>query len=96
MLTRNYSGLPKWLPGAILEETGPVSDKVVLEDGNIVRRHHDQLLPRRETTKLGEQQPEESSEVPPPIPDQVPENPQPSFVERRYPTREHKAPKRFQ
>ena len=43
---RNYSGTRKWLPGTIVEETGPVSAKVELEDGIIVRRHHDQLLAR--------------------------------------------------
>ena len=40
---RNYSGTRKWRPGMIVEETGPVSAKVELEDGIIVRR---QLLAR--------------------------------------------------
>jgi hypothetical protein len=46
VLVRNYAGLPKWLPGTIIEETRPVSDKVELGNGTIVRKHHDQLLPR--------------------------------------------------
>jgi hypothetical protein len=32
------------MPGTIVEETGPVSVKVELGDGNVIRRHHDQLL----------------------------------------------------
>ena len=43
---RNYSGTRNCLPGLIVEETGPVSAKVELKDGIIVRRHHDQLLAR--------------------------------------------------
>ena len=42
----NYSGSRKWQPGVIIEDTGPVSAKVELENGSIVRRHHDQLLAR--------------------------------------------------
>ena len=43
---RNYLKDPKWLPGTIIQETGPVSARVELEDGTVVRRHHDQLLTR--------------------------------------------------
>ena len=32
--------------GVIIEDTGPISAKVELENGSIVRRHHDQLLAR--------------------------------------------------
>ena len=42
--TRNYSGKQKWVIGKIIECTGPISVKVKLEDGKIVRRHYDQLL----------------------------------------------------
>ncbi|XP_031552508.1 uncharacterized protein LOC116289694 [Actinia tenebrosa] len=90
VLARNYSGSPKWLPGTIIKETGPVSGEVELEDGTVVRRHHDQLLPRQE-------QPKEPkvAEVTEPTPAQVESTPDP-VVERRYPTRERRPPDRFQ
>ena len=51
---RNYSGDGKWMPGTIVEQTGPVSVKVELEDGTVIRRHHDQLLARAMTnSELG-------------------------------------------
>ena len=43
---RNYSRGSKWVPGTIIQETGPLSARVQLEDGMIVRRHHDQLISR--------------------------------------------------
>jgi hypothetical protein len=43
---RNYDGNGKWIPGTIVEVTGPVSVKVELENGITVRRHHDQILAR--------------------------------------------------
>ncbi|KAK3745815.1 hypothetical protein QZH41_005677 [Actinostola sp. cb2023] len=54
VLARNYSGQPKWLPGIIIEESGPVSEKIELEDGTIMRRHHDQLLPRQDSPETEE------------------------------------------
>ena len=43
---QNYSRGPKWIPGTIVQETGPVSARIELEDGTVVRRHHDQLVAR--------------------------------------------------
>lgn len=43
---RNYSRGPKWIPGTIIQETGPLSARIELEDGTVVRRHHDQLVAR--------------------------------------------------
>ena len=43
---RNYSGNGEWIPGTIVEVTGPVSVKVELENGTTIRRHHDQILVR--------------------------------------------------
>ena len=48
VVTRNFSHGPKWIPGFITKITGPVSYKVMLGDGNIVRRHVDQILSRPE------------------------------------------------
>ena len=41
---RNYSRGSKWVPGIIIQETGPLPSRVELEDGAVVRRHHDQLV----------------------------------------------------
>ena len=43
---RNYSLGSKWVPGTIIQETGPLSARVELEDGMVVRGHHDQLISR--------------------------------------------------
>ena len=43
---QNYSRGPMWIPGTIIQETGPVSARIELEDGTVVRRHHDQLVAR--------------------------------------------------
>ena len=120
---RNYSGTRKWLPGTIVEDTGPVSAKGELENGIIVQRHHDQLLvcptqpmehqvsqPIPSELAIGS---EGSSQVIPPV--MVVPEPKttaaksegtglPPFTdpvpvetpERRYPTRDHKPPSRYQ
>ncbi|CAH3029824.1 unnamed protein product, partial [Porites evermanni] len=41
---RNYSRGLTWVPGTIIQETGPLSARVELEDGMVVRRHLDQLI----------------------------------------------------
>ena len=43
---RNCFRGSKWVPGTIIQETGPLSAPVELEDGMVVRRHQDQLLSR--------------------------------------------------
>ncbi|XP_045763671.1 uncharacterized protein K02A2.6-like [Maniola jurtina] len=48
ILTRNYSTKDnKWIEGDIIEKTGPVSYKILLNKGNICRRLTDQILPLR-------------------------------------------------
>ncbi|UYV69306.1 hypothetical protein LAZ67_6003196 [Cordylochernes scorpioides] len=42
IVSRNYHG-PKWLPGVVYENTGPVSVKVETGDGKIINRHLDQV-----------------------------------------------------
>ena len=42
--TRNFSGNRKWTPGTIIQQNGPVSARIKLENGDIVKRHEDQLL----------------------------------------------------
>ena len=118
---RNYSGTRNCLSGIIFEETAPVSAKVQLEDGIILRRHHNQLL-ARPTQPMEHQvsQPipselgsEDFSQVIPPVivvPEPktaaaksegtgLPPLTDPVTVEtpeRRYPTRDHKPPSRYQ
>lgn len=48
VLIRNFSYGPKWIPGYIDTVTGPLSYKVILGDGNVVRRHVDQIHSRQE------------------------------------------------
>ena len=43
---RNYSRRSKWVPGTIIRGTGPLSARVELENGMVVRRHHDQFISR--------------------------------------------------
>ncbi|XP_034780493.2 uncharacterized protein K02A2.6-like [Acipenser ruthenus] len=43
---RNYSAGPKWIPATIVGVTGPVSYKAQTPDGQIHRRHVDQLRDR--------------------------------------------------
>ena len=43
---RNCFRGSKWVPGTIIQETGPLSAPVELEDGMVVRRHQDQLISR--------------------------------------------------
>ena len=46
VLARNYRRGPKWMPGTVVDVTGPVSYLVQLTGGLLVRRHVDQLRAR--------------------------------------------------
>ena len=50
---RSYSRDSKWMPGIIVDVTGPLSYKVRAGDGQMHRRHVDQLLDR--TAPLSDQ-----------------------------------------
>ena len=39
----NYTSGPKWVPGTIVEQTGPISFKVQTDNQGMVKRHQDQL-----------------------------------------------------
>ena len=39
----NFAKGPKWLPGVIVDQTGPVSFHIRLDDGRVVRRHQDHI-----------------------------------------------------
>ena len=42
----NFRSGPKWMPGVLKQSTGPTSFSVQLEDGRLLRRHQDHLIPR--------------------------------------------------
>ena len=42
---KNYGPGERWIAGKIVERTGPLSFKIQLSDGRIVRRHQDQMHP---------------------------------------------------
>ena len=44
VLVRNFASGPTWLPGELLQRTGPVSFTAQLSDGRVVRRHQDHIL----------------------------------------------------
>ena len=44
--SKNFGQGPKWIPGEIVESTGPVSFLVKLVSGQIIRRHQDHLRVR--------------------------------------------------
>lgn len=76
--TRNFGSGPAWVPGSITEKTGPVSCKVTLGNGQVVRRHIDQvrggssILPAMTTEGLPDTSSEEDEEPPPQL---LPETP---------------------
>ena len=43
VMARNYGRGNKWLPGTVERKTGPLSFKVRLKSGNLIKRHQDQL-----------------------------------------------------
>ena len=89
----NYSGNQKWVYGTVVERTGPISVKVQLDDGTIVRRHYDQLL------KCRRQQAPAPREVldEPEFQSHAVTEPTAPVVEqpRRYPTRNRGPPERY-
>lgn len=46
--TRNFGYGPRWVQGVIQDITGPVSYKVAIGSGQVVRRHVDQLFSRQQ------------------------------------------------
>lgn len=42
---KNFSVGPKWLPGVVVQITGPLSYMIQLPDGRMLRRHVDHVLP---------------------------------------------------
>ena len=49
---RNFLTGPKWLPGIIMDNTGPTSYRVKLDDDRVVRKHIDQMRIRYDNSEL--------------------------------------------
>ena len=90
MLVRNLRDGPKWIPGIVIEQTGPVSYKVQVND-QIWCRHTDQLL---DHNFVVEPRPEDAKErdipeirIPPPV--ALPESMVVTKTELSIPETEH-------
>lgn len=53
VFTKNYGFGPKWVPGTIESCTGPLSYTIITENGQVLRRHVDQVR-RRDLSRLPE------------------------------------------
>ena len=90
VFVKNYAS-PKvpWVSGKVVESTGPISAKVALHDGRIIRRHQDQisLSNMKDSSNMvpDETQPSNSTVELPVTETQM----------RRYPERERRKPKKF-
>lgn len=71
VFTKNNGYGPKWIPGTIESSTGPLSYTVVTENGQVLKRHVDQIR-RRELSRLPELDPS-TPQVGPNPPTVVPE-----------------------
>ena len=100
VMARDFRSTSKWIPGAIVDRTGPLSYTVKLGNGKIIRRHIDQLRDR--STPLPETSTGTTTQVFEPfqdyhhceLPTQSPP-PDPVTPVRRYPQRERRPPDRF-
>ena len=98
---KNFRGKPRWLPGTIIQVSGPLSFRVELLDGRVMRCHQDQLraresdatraednsdlLPDRSTPSTTLEAETEIEEIDPSAFPQLPL--QETVSGRRYPTR---------
>ena len=109
VMVRNYREGSKWVPGVIIENTGPVSYVVKTSDGLVWRRHVDQIREyvseqmsaSRNLTSV----PQSDDEYGPTLPLQEetvepsPTRPSPAseseVVEHRYPRHDRRPPDRY-
>ena len=55
VMVRDYSkDTSKWSPAFVQKQTGPISYECTVEDGRMVKRHLDQLLPRTIPEKIAD------------------------------------------
>ena len=66
VIVKNYSQQgPGWLPASVEKQTGPLSYQCRLGNGNIVKRHVDQIHPRHEGSPIKSSEPPSAVELPP-------------------------------
>ena len=98
---KNNAKGQKWIPGSITKQTGPVSFKVKLHNGKIIRCHQDQLRKREiDDSALTQQSPLLTDDdltmftgngiTPQVVTEQTHVN-----TERRYPSRQRRPPARY-
>ncbi|XP_049519492.1 uncharacterized protein K02A2.6-like [Dermacentor silvarum] len=111
VMARNYRGRPNWVPGVVVEQSGPVSFNVraTTPRGSFTwRRHKDQLLVRTTDPdrEASDQEGYEFLAFPPsvdPVTSSAPTTSGPAASQeiqtagaRRYPTRDRRPPDRYQ
>lgn len=62
VMYRNYVRGPRWLPGTVVSRNGPSNYQVSTTEGNVVTRHIDQLIKKRQPGIVKGVQEEESEE----------------------------------
>ena len=87
VMIRNYGLGPKWIPGTVERQTGPISYRCQTSDGRLVRRHQDQVIDRsvQEPSNIDNKVQEDSKhmEVPKPFEPSTSETPDTSTGPRR-------------
>lgn len=102
VFARNYAPQGhRWLAGKVLEKTGPLFFRIELQNGNIVRRHIDQLRGRTSTAPAPADNPFEDALPNPEVPNLAggPPPPTPPIAPRpqalRRSARAHRPPDRL-
>ena len=62
VFVKNHGRGDRWLLGQITEVSGPLSFKVKVQDGRVIRSHQDHLRKREEVPRLGANVPESNEE----------------------------------
>ena len=81
VFVKNFNGSPKWIPGQVIANRGPLSLVIQLDNGTKVNRHVDHVRVREHDHKAGLDKEEEEEEAdcdilpPPESSEQVPEVP---------------------
>ena len=67
VFVKNFSGSPKWIPGRVIANRGPLSLVIQLDNGSKVTRHVDHVRVReQEGDNAGEEEEADGDILPPP------------------------------
>ena len=100
VMVRDFHSSTKWIPGEIIDRSGPVSYTVQLQDGKVIRRHIDHLC----AYSPEQPKPAEEQEISPPefefvnsptVDDQADDELNSEVPVRRYPQRNRRPPERL-